>query len=122
MARPKLQTLKPRLQTLNTSRVQPAKAVERKRGSAGVRDRHRIRERDCDLCRNCQHFGKAVDHDIPLWAGGSDEDSNKGVLCDPCHSAKTDLELKQRTVGAYDRGAVLELMAKLRQERSFSFL
>jgi hypothetical protein len=44
------------------------------------------------------------------------------VLCDPCHSAKTDLELKQRTVGAYDRGAVLELMAKLRQERSFSFL
>jgi 5-methylcytosine-specific restriction endonuclease McrA len=122
VARPKLQSLKPRLQTLNTSRVQSVKAVQRKTGSAGVRDRHRIRERDCDLCKNCQHHGREVDHTIPLWADGSDDESNKGVLCDYCHSAKTDLETKQRAAGAYDREAVLQLMAKLKQERSFSFM
>lgn len=26
-----------------------------------------------------------VDHVLPLWAGGSDDDSNKRTLCQPCH-------------------------------------
>ena len=82
----KLQTLKPRLQAA-TSRVamlptQRPEVVERKRGSAGVRDRERTRARDCGLCQECKRQGRTsigavVDHIKPLWAGGSDDDAMK---------------------------------------------
>jgi 5-methylcytosine-specific restriction protein A len=102
---PKLQTLKPRIQTAKGSRLQTLTArpnvVERKRGSAGVRDRNRIKERDCGLCQSCKDKGRVtvgtvVDHRIPLWAGGSDEDENKWLLCVPCHDVKTAREAKDR--------------------------
>lgn len=101
----KLQTLKPRLQAAS-SRVamlptQRPDVVERKRGSAGVRDRERIRARDCGLCQECKRQGRtaigaAVDHIEPLWKGGSDDASNKELLCTPCHDAKTARETKER--------------------------
>jgi 5-methylcytosine-specific restriction endonuclease McrA len=107
----RLKTLKPRLQAANLSRLQslPTGAVERKRGSAGVRDRQRIKDRDCGLCQQCRLDGKvtlgdAVDHKVPLWAGGSDEDANKWLLCDPCHDAKTALEAAQRASGGLGMG------------------
>lgn len=78
--------------------------VQRVRGSAGVRDRERIRERDCGLCQEClrnsrTRLGAAVDHIIPLWKGGSDADSNKELLCTPCHDAKTAREASERARG-----------------------
>ena len=78
--------------------------VQRVRGSAGVRDRNRIRARDCGLCQECQRKGRAtiggpVDHIIPLWKGGSDDESNKEVLCVPCHDAKTAREAADRARG-----------------------
>jgi 5-methylcytosine-specific restriction protein A len=104
--RPKLQTLKPRIQTSNTSRLQTLNVVrpgmvERKRGSAGVKDRQRIKTRDYGLCVMCQAAGRVsigavVDHRIPLWNGGSDEDDNKQTLCHPCHDEKTALEACER--------------------------
>ncbi|WP_370660521.1 HNH endonuclease [Massilia soli] len=104
----KLRTLGPRLATLSTARIKqaPGAAVERKRGSAGVRDRHAIRARDCDLCQICAEQGKttigaAVDHKVPLWAGGSDAPDNKWVLCDPCHEAKSKREAALRATGAW---------------------
>lgn len=103
---PKLQTLKPRLKAASFSRVQlaPVGTVERKRGSAGVRDRDRIRARDCGLCQACASkgittIGVDVDHKVPLWAGGSDDESNKWLLCRPCHDAKTAEEARQRAAG-----------------------
>lgn len=116
----KLTTLKSRLSTVGTRlSVLPVSAgtVERKRGSAGVRDRDRIRRRDCGLCQNCGHLGQDVDHDKPLWAGGSDQDDNKRVLCDVCHKAKSKLEDGQRTRGAYDQDAVRELLRRLESQR-----
>jgi len=103
----KLQTLKPRLMVASINRIQqaPAAVVERKRGSAGVRDRERIRERDCGLCQECKRqgrvsLGSVVDHIVPLWKGGSDADSNKELLCQtPCHDAKTAREAKERSGG-----------------------
>jgi len=76
--------------------------VERVRGSAGVRDRERIRARDCGLCQECKRQGKttmgaAVDHTVPLWKGGSDADHNKELLCTPCHDAKTAREAAERS-------------------------
>lgn len=74
----KLKTLKPRLQSIG-GRVQtlaPTRpsTVERKRGSAGVKDRNKIRERDCRLCQLCQQAGRVamgavVDHRVPLLYG-----------------------------------------------------
>lgn len=103
----KLTILKPRLQTID-QRLKVAQAqphvVERKRGSAGVRDRERIRARDCGLCQECKRQGRTtighpVDHIIPLCEGGSDDDSNKETLCVPCHDVKSAREAKRRARG-----------------------
>jgi 5-methylcytosine-specific restriction protein A len=105
---PKLQTLKPRLKAATITRIvsAPTATVERKRGSAGVRDRERIRQRDGGLCQACKANGQtsvgvAVDHKVPLWARGSDDDSNKWLLCQPCHDAKTAEEARQRAAGGF---------------------
>jgi 5-methylcytosine-specific restriction protein A len=102
---PKLQTLRPRLQAAG-SRIQvltPTRpdTVERVRGWRGVKDRDRIRERDCGLCQECLRnhrtsVGVAVDHIKPLWDQGSDDDSNKELLCQPCHDMKTASEARDR--------------------------
>lgn len=104
----RLQTLKSRLAKL-PSRLSglsyATNTVQRKRGSAGVKDRNNIKARDCGLCQECRRkgrvsIGRVVDHITPLWAGGSDEDDNKELLCDPCHDAKTAREAAQRAAGA----------------------
>lgn len=101
----KLKTLKSSLQRAPATRVQVLTArphtVERRRGSAGVKDRERIKERDCGLCQECRRQGKGrpgavVDHIEPLWKGGSDEGCNKELLCHPCHDAKTAREAGER--------------------------
>ena len=103
----KLTTLKPRLQPigqrLKVVQAQPH-VVARKRGSAGVKDRDRIRERDCNLCQECKRQGRTsigtdVDHIKPLIDGGDDTDANKELLCFPCHSAKSAREARQRARG-----------------------
>jgi 5-methylcytosine-specific restriction protein A len=113
----RLTTLKPRLQTAGAriqvlSPIRP-ETVERKRGSAGVRDRNRIRARDHGQCQQCirekrEHInnGFEVDHIVPLWKGGSDDDGNKEVLCDAHHKAKSAREASERA--AFDgRGGTI---------------
>jgi len=104
----KLQTLRsnvrPAASRVTMLPTQRPDTVERKRGSAGVRDRDRIRARDCGLCQECRRkgvtlIGSQVDHIIPLWKGGSDDDSNKELLCTPCHDAKTAREAAARARG-----------------------
>ncbi len=104
----KLQQLRTNLPSapsrVNMLPAQRPDTVERKRGSAGVRDRERIRARDCGLCQECRRQGKttlgaAVDHIIALWKGGSDEDDNKELLCIPCHDAKSAREAAERAKG-----------------------
>lgn len=57
------------------------------------------------LCLHCQGEGlvtqaQEVDHTIPLWAGGADDDSNFTSLCVEHHKAKTAREASQRARGA----------------------
>lgn len=109
----KLQQLKPNIRhagsRVNMLPTQRPETIERKRGSAGVRDRERIRVRDCGLCQECKRQGRTsigtvVDHIKPLWAGGSDEDDNKELLCQtPCHDAKSAREAKMRAAGGWSR-------------------
>lgn len=102
----KLRTLKPRIGMASSMRLnmaQPA-TVERKRGRAGVEDRDRIKSRDCGLCQQCLADGRValgvvVDHKTPLWAGGSDADENKWLLCNDCHDVKTAREASERACG-----------------------
>jgi 5-methylcytosine-specific restriction protein A len=109
---PKLQTLKPRLQAAGNrlATLAPVRpdTVQRKRGYAGVKDRQRIRARDNGLCQQCRREGRItigypVDHIVPLWKGvergGTDADSNKETLCDPCHDAKSAREAAERARG-----------------------
>jgi len=115
----KLTTLKSRLQKVGprlSSLPVAAGTVERKRGSAGVRDRDRIRKRDCGLCQNCGHLGSVVDHKKPLWAGGSDEDDNKWVLCPVCHDAKSKVEAAQRAASSYDQHVVREVLRQVGEQ------
>lgn len=104
----KLQTLRPNVRQassrVNMLPTQRPDMVERKRGSAGVRDRERIRARDCGLCQECKRQGRTtvgypVDHIVALADGGSDSDDNKETLCQPCHDAKSALEAKARARG-----------------------
>lgn len=105
----KLKTLKPRLLAAAPARLSTlataTNTVQRKRGSAGVKDRASIRQRDQGLCQECLREGwprpgHVVDHIVPLWMGGSDHDSNKELLCDPCHDAKTAREAGERARGS----------------------
>jgi 5-methylcytosine-specific restriction protein A len=105
---PRLQSLKPRVGTLTNTKVSTLKGrpetVERKRGTTGINDRKRIKERDGWLCQNCQRNGRTsvgheVDHIIPLWKGGTDDDDNKELLCRECHKTKSAREAAERAGG-----------------------
>lgn len=68
--------------------------TERVRGRAAQRNRERILRRDSGLCQACLRrqritIGHEVDHIIGLEQGGSDDDSNKELLCHECHTDKT---------------------------------
>jgi len=94
----RLQSAAPRVATLT---ARPGVVVERKRGYAGVLDRKRIRARDCGLCQQCKREGRTnigypVDHIVPLWDGGTDDDHNKETLCQHCHNIKSAREARQR--------------------------
>jgi 5-methylcytosine-specific restriction endonuclease McrA len=123
----KLTSLKPRIASINTSRVQTLQSmrpgvVERKRGSAGVKDREMIKHRDCGMCQSCGRLGRVVDHIDPLWAGGSDDATNKQLLCDDCHDTKTKREATQRAGGGSNfREAVPGHRAPSHADKKFHF-
>lgn len=80
--------------------------AKRLRGQAAVEQRAR-RLRQEPLCRHCKARGLVrqatqVDHIVPLFKGGDDNDLNCQSLCDDCHDAKTrrDMGWKSRvTIG-----------------------
>ena len=52
----------------------------------------------CNVCR-CDLAEYDVDHIIPLWKGGADEDANRQAVCVACHRQKTDRERIERSTG-----------------------
>ena len=102
-----MRMLKPMLATLNTSRVKTLTArigaTERTRGSKWVKIRAKWLSAH-PVCVMCEAKGYArpatqLDHIIPLWQGGKDDESNYQSLCVPCHDEKTAEEAKQRAGG-----------------------
>lgn len=93
------------------SMVKPKGIAQAPRIAATPRTRGRKwmnrRERwlmDNPLCCDCQAEGKVsqgeeVDHIVPLWAGGADDESNYASRCKPHHAAKTAREAAARARG-----------------------
>lgn len=103
-----LPTLKPRLQML-ANRV-PSLTVQnvnpRPAGEGWQHTRARIQQRDGSRCRKCGLIWlperDVVDHRVPRWAGGKDDDSNLWLLhAEPCHAEKSADEAVMQARGAY---------------------
>jgi 5-methylcytosine-specific restriction protein A len=67
--------------------------VKRIRGGRLQRIRARLL-RGQPLCAHCLEAGLVrgatqVDHRVPLFQGGTEDDANKQSLCEECHKAKT---------------------------------
>jgi 5-methylcytosine-specific restriction enzyme A len=101
--RPRLQTLPPRVATLDTNRLRTISDVsrlQRQRGRRGVERRARWL-RQHPLCEACLKetpprttAATEVDHVIPLSQGGRDHVSNFQSLCADHHREKTNREIK----------------------------
>lgn len=70
---------------------------ERGYGSAWVKLRRNILDRDMHLCQPCLAKGRPtpapmVDHIVAKADGGTDDPSNLRAICSACHAAKTTAE------------------------------
>lgn len=70
--------------------------------------RKRILARDkglcrCSLCRNSSKplVATQVDHEIPLWEGGADDDSNLQAINVDCHKRKSAAEADRRAAAQF---------------------
>ena len=99
-----LKTIKPKLQTINTSRVKvldtKAGATERIRGRAWMKERQTALVAGLYTCVDCGVVSASneVDHDDPLERGGANHQNNYRVRCGKCHKAKTKREAAVRAV------------------------
>lgn len=95
---PRLTTLKPRIGVLQSGAR--AATVERLRGYANTRRRDRLLSAH-PLCMHCTAEGRVtlaeeIDHRVPLWMGGTEDDANLAPLCRDCHKTKTATEAARR--------------------------
>lgn len=105
MNKPRLQTLKPRIQKLAPSRVKTldvkAGVTEMERGRAWMAKRQRVALAHSYQCAGCGLTWRShidhIDHRIPREQGGSNDESNLQPLCRSCHDAKTAAEAKARS-------------------------
>ena len=98
--------LKPKVQTLSHAVVKRSvgsltiAATPRTRGRKWM-ERRAAWLREHPMCVMCEMQGfvtaaEEVDHIVPLWDGGADDESNYQSLCKPCHSDKTAREAGHR--------------------------
>ena len=96
----KLSKIPARLPTVNRQALKSPSAAVRKRGSSLMTIRERFfRDRPCCVMCDAEGVTRAateLDHIVPLWAGGRDNDGNRQGLCAEHHAAKSAEEAKLR--------------------------
>lgn len=96
-----LTTLKPRVTSKTTPRIKVldrrAGSTERTQGRAwmAIRNKWIAEHPACVSCGRVS-LSNQVDHIVPLFEGGADDESNYQTLCVECHKAKTAGEAKER--------------------------
>lgn len=101
--KPRLTTIKPRLQSApgrQLASVGEASGERAEQWGSGRGGRPWRRKRDAILlrdkysCQQCGHIGTdlEVDHIVNVAQGGTDDDGNLQTLCPTCHKAKTATE------------------------------
>ena len=102
-------SIKPRVAKLAPGRLQRTAVYVARSSRADPRIRERILIRDKGLCHcaRCLETGALkpahqVDHVRPLWAGGTESDSNRCAINVECHKRKTADEARMRSLGAFD--------------------
>ena len=105
----RLKTIKPRLQAVAPRLQAHRSGDERIRGTTLQAIRRRILSRDAGLCQcaRCKRegavrFATIVDHAIPLWAGGREDDSNRQSISVECHDLKSAHEAMCRAAGSFE--------------------
>lgn len=95
--------LRPRLATVTNAVGTSIPPTVRIRGGALQTIRARILLRDNGICRcdECKASGAVkiaheVEHRVPLWAGGAEDDSNRYAINRECHKRKTAREAAER--------------------------
>lgn len=78
---------------------------ERGYGTAWDKARLRVLRRDAGICQLCLadgrvHRGTEVDHRVPKFEGGTDDDENLQTICRPRHREKTQQEAARARGGA----------------------
>lgn len=103
---PRLATLKSSVVTLDTRKAKAATTsnTQRIRGDAWMKLRARILIRDrgmcqCEQCQGVAFTATQVDHCIPLWEGGTDDEGNLQAINTDCHKRKTADEARRRGGG-----------------------
>lgn len=120
MVKPRIPALQPRIPLMQAMQMAQAPrigATSRDRGRGRQAARLRIWLRDGPHCAGCGTLIDItpgtptpfeLDHTIPLWAGGQDDDSNRQCLCVRydehgrkigCHAEKTAREAGERQAG-----------------------
>lgn len=106
--KPRIAAAPVRVQMVKAAPLQQAPrigATARARGRSRQEARLRIWLRDGPHCADCGELIDItpgtprpfeLDHIVPLWKGGQDNDGNRQCLCPGCHSAKTASEAAER--------------------------
>ncbi len=99
----RLRTLPPRLATHRPANAprQVASTEQQGLGWSWQKLRLQILKRDCGLCQPCARAGRItpgneVDHIIPRFEGGGDEESNLQTICPACHEPKSAAEGRRK--------------------------
>lgn len=107
----KLATIRPKVGALDMRRAATLTgspdATPRMRGRAGMERRERWLCQN-PFCVDCLTEGRKTaintqaDHQVPLWAGGVDDETNLATRCTDHHAKKTACEAGMRAKGGYD--------------------
>lgn len=104
----RLTTLQPRVALMERRQIGTAAHTVRIRGTTLQATRDRILARDKGVCQcsRCKQQGMLrlatiVDHIVPLWAGGAEDDSNRQAINADCHALKSADEARMRATGAW---------------------